>query len=237
MHKVGAVGRRWGQVSMSDETGVPEFGDGIYTYAQAAAILGRGEDSVKSSRVRSWIRTGLAPPSFQLDRWGILSFHDLVSLEVVRRLRAEGVSLQKVRQLEAKLRDDYPERARPFAYEVFFTDGATIWLQVRDEGDPYLVEAVGRRPDHIVWDGAIASFATEIRFDKEDKRALSWSPSKWVDIDPLVQFGSPVVKGTRIPVRTIEANLRAGNPKEVADWYGLRVAQVVGIRDYLAVSS
>ena len=96
---------------------------------------------------------------------------------------------------------------------------------------------MGKRPDHIVWGGAIASFATEIRFDEEDKRALSWSPSRWVDIDPKVQFGSPVVKGTRIPVRTIEANLRAGSPKEVANWYGLRVAQVVGIRDYLAVSS
>ena len=72
----------------------------------------------------------------------------------------------------------------------------------------------------------------DISFDGPRERASGWQLSPWVEIDPERQFGAPVVRGTRIPVSTIEAQLRAGSPVEVADWYGLRVEQVEGVRDY-----
>ena len=45
----------------------------------------------------------------------------------------------------------------------------------------------------------------------------------------------PTVRGTRVPVRTVLANLQVGKPGEVADWYGLTLDEVQGVRDYDAV--
>lgn len=59
------------------------------------------------------------PPSY--DRGSLpsdlLSFLDLISLEVVSRIRSAGVSLQKIRLLESELRR-FRDVERPFAHEV-----------------------------------------------------------------------------------------------------------------------
>jgi uncharacterized protein (DUF433 family) len=180
--------------------------------------------------------SGLAPSSHVVDDdVPILTFDDLISLEIVRRFRAERVSLQGLRRLESRLRELFPGRERPFAYKVFFTDGATVWVQHNaSESNPLVEEVIGRRRGHWVWRDAIKTFAEEIRFSGTDQRAVSWALTPWVEINPTVQFGAPVVTGTRVPVSTIEANLSVGSPTEVADWYGLRPRQVEGVREYLA---
>jgi uncharacterized protein (DUF433 family) len=208
----------------------------VYTFSEAAAILGRGEDAVTSRQVYYWIRTGLTPPSLEALGRGVLSFHDLISLEIVRRFRARGVSLQKVRRVEERLRSVYEERERPLAYEVFFTDGASIWAKETGDLDPKLIEVAGKRPDHYVWTDSITTFAEEIEFEGHSRRASSWTPAPWVSIDPDIQFGTPVVAGTRVPVRTVGANLKVATPGQVADWYGLTIRQVLGVRDYLTVT-
>lgn len=216
--------------------GKPDFGVGVYTFSEAATILGRGPDAVTSRQVNYWIRTGLTPPSMEaLDR-GVLSFHDLISLEMVRRFRALGVSLQRVRWFEERLRREYSDRARPMAYEVFFTDGATIWAKEAGEADGKLLEIVGRRQDHYVWSDSVTTFAIEVEFEDQSGAATSWTPAPWISLDPDVQFGTPVVAGSRVPVRTIGANLKVGDPEQVADWYGLTINQVLGVRDYLALT-
>jgi uncharacterized protein (DUF433 family) len=90
------------------------------------------------------------------------------------------------------------------------------------------------RPNQRAWAGAIRSFAEEIRFG-EDLHTEAWDLTPWVEIDPQVQFGMPVVRGTRVPVKTVIANLEVGSPKDVAEWHGLTVDQVIGARDYVAV--
>ncbi|MEW6154231.1 MAG: DUF433 domain-containing protein [Actinomycetota bacterium] len=97
-----------------------------------------------------------------------------------------------------------------------------------------MIELVGRQRNHFVWRPAIETFAEQIRYGP-DSHASGWDLSPWVEIDPSVQFGTPVVRGTRVPVRTIAANLRAGTPEDVADWYGLTVQQVQGVIEYLAL--
>jgi uncharacterized protein (DUF433 family)/DNA-binding transcriptional MerR regulator len=184
------------------------------------------------------MNTGLTPPSYVADDGGypILTFEDLISLEVVRRLRHEGASLQAIRRVEEYLRSEC-SFDRPFAYKVFFTDGAAVWAQVEgDEDSPIVIEVSGRRKHHYAWREAIATFAEDIRFEGPDLHASKWAITPWVEIDPEVQFGAPVVAGTRIPVRTIVTNLKAGTPEDVADWYGLSIAQVKGARDYVALN-
>jgi uncharacterized protein (DUF433 family) len=214
----------------------PQLGEGVYTFSEVAGILRGLSSPVTTRQLRYWMSTGLAPSTHVLDDdVPILSFDDLISLEIVRRFRAQNVSLQGLRRLETRLRELFPGRDRPFAYKVFFTDGANVWVQdVGGEKNPLVEEVIGKRRGHWVWREAIKTFAEGIRFSGPEERAVSWALTPWVEIDPSVQFGAPVVAGTRVPVSTIEANLQAGSPREVADWYGLNVRQVEGVREYLA---
>jgi uncharacterized protein (DUF433 family) len=213
----------------------PKLGEGIYTFPEAARILRHAGNHVTSGRLRYWMNTGLTPASYRTDDGPILTFEDLISLEVVRRLRREGATLQSIRLVESVLRREC-SFDRPFAYQVFFTDGASVWAELVGEVGPVVIELSGKRRNQYAWKDAIATFAKDIRFDKPTGHATQWSLTPWVEIDPQVQFGAPVVAGTRIPVKTIVANLEAGSPAEVADWYGLTIAQVEGARDYVALN-
>jgi uncharacterized protein (DUF433 family)/DNA-binding transcriptional MerR regulator len=213
-------------------TTTPELGQGIYTFPEAARIITRSGSLVSPRQLRYWIHRGLTPSAHKAGGFTVLTFTDLVSLEAVRRFRTCGVSLQAVRKLERVLRQEYPNIGRPFAHQIFFTDGVSVWAEV-NPGESDVIEVLGRHPRQYAWRSAIRSFAEEIRFG-EDRTAEAWVVSHWVEIAPDVQFGAPVVRGTRIPIRTIAANLEVGSPKEVADWYELSVDQVEGVRKYLA---
>jgi uncharacterized protein (DUF433 family) len=226
---------------------VPRLGEGIYTFAEAARIIRNAVDPISSDTLRRWVKTDLVPADRHDPISGddALTFDDLVSLEVVRRLRHQDVhvghrrkrtSLQCIRRVEATLREEHGIH-RPFARKLFYTDGASVWAEVvGPDGSKHMVELEGKRPNHVVWRQAIATFAEQIEWGDEG-RALAWRPTPWVEINPDVQYGAPVVAGTRVPVATIEAQLKGGTPSQVADWYDLEVRQVEGIREFLAVRS
>lgn len=210
-----------------------QLGEGVYSLPEAARIIGRAGPGVTPRQLQYWLKSGLTEATGRTQYGYALSFADLVSLEIVRRFRVRDVSLQRVRKLEVRLRDKFPTLERPFAHRVFFTDGARIWISENpDDPEGLLDEVVGEHAGHRVWGAAIESFAREIRFDPESKAAVAWDLNPWVEINPAVQFGAPVVAGTRVPARTVVANLEAGSPAEVADWYGLTVEQVEGVKAY-----
>lgn len=213
----------------------PGLGEGVYTFGEAARILRGTNKHVTVKQLHYWLNTGLVPAYREQDGEPVLNFDDLISLELVRRLQVEGASLQGIRRVEKGLREAHPALSRPFAYEVFFTDGANVWAEVNGEDGRIVIELLGKHRHQYAWRDAIATFARDIHFDGPDAHAARWSLSPWVEVNPRLQFGSPVVTGSRVPVRTIEANLEVGTPKQVAEWYGLRLEQVEGVRDYLAI--
>lgn len=226
---------------MSTDTAAPRLGEGIYTFARVASIIRNAVDPISAQTLRGWVRTGLVPADRYDPEIGeeVLTFEDLISLEVIRRLRREGhrpTSLQKIRRVEETLRSTY-RLHRPFARRVFYTDGASVWAEiVGDDGDLVTIELHGKNPAHVVWNRAIATFADQIVFD-EKGRARVWQPTPWVEIDPKRQFGDPVVTGTRVPVSTIKAQLGVASSAEVAEWYDLDVRAVEGVREYLALGA
>jgi uncharacterized protein (DUF433 family) len=213
----------------------PRLGEGVYAFSEAAQIIRSKSPGVTTRQLRYWMTSGLTPATHVVDGQEVLTFDDLISLEVVRRLRTEGASLQSVRAVEAVLRHEYNMR-RPFAYEVFFTDGANVWAEVVGEKGRIVIELAGRRRNQYAWRDAIATFAEDIRFEGEAMHATRWRLSEWVVVNPKMQFGQPVLANTRVPMSTIAANLEVGTPEQVADWYGLGVKQVVGVRDYLELA-
>lgn len=215
-----------------------DLGRGVYTVAGAASIIRAGEGYATARQLYYWTATGLLsaePTKKSKSRTMaqcLLSFDDLITLELVARFRRHRVALQQVRRFEHRLREAFPSLARPFANRVLFTDGVSIWAEWGESEGRQLLELVGRRPGHYVWTDAIQSFAEMIEYDEEGA-AASWHLNRWVEVNPNVQFGEPVIRGTRVPVRTVAANLKVGTPEEVAEWYGLTRQQVEGAQDYL----
>lgn len=208
----------------------PGIGDGLYSVTGATRILGHGDRSISQTKVRRWLEAALTFSRRDFADGSVgLTFHDLVSLELVARFRERGVSMQKVHTLEARLQKRHPDLERPFAYDVFYSDGTSIWAGL---GPDDAIEVVGDRPVHYVWAGAIRSFAEEIDYSTSTRGAARWRPAPGVEIDPTRQFGQPVVAGTRTRVATVLSALREGSQREVAEWYGLSARQVAAAKTY-----
>jgi DNA-binding transcriptional MerR regulator len=83
-----------------------------------------------------WATTGVVKPSIRgatgKGSRREYSFKDLVSLKVAKRLRDEGISLQKIRKALAFLKKNYPRKGTPFAEFRFLTDGATLFVVDKD---------------------------------------------------------------------------------------------------------
>ena len=207
-------------IEHSSDTAV-RLSEGIYSFPQAADIVGR-RNGVPREQLRRWLAVVVAPTG-SAHSIETISFLDLVSLEAVCRFRDQETSLQKVRKVLEALCAAEPTVASPLAHRSFFTDGANVWADMVGNTE----EIVGRHQHQMAFRGAVKTFAEEIRFVEDV--AAAWDISPWVGIDPRVCFGAPVVRGTRIPVKTITANLEIATAEEVADWYELSVRQVRGV--------
>lgn len=122
------------------------------------------------------------------------------------------------------LRQAYPAIERPFAFRVFFTDGAAVWVDLAGD-DQALLELVGQRKGQLAWASAIESFAQRINYD-DAGAARSWDLSDYVVVDPAINFGTPTVRGSRVTVDAVKANLEVARPHEVAVLLGIAVAAV-----------
>lgn len=213
----------------------PELGQGVYTIPEAARVLGlvHGQDAPSLRRVRSWLADGLSFGTSETEfGFEVLSFLDLISLETVNRL-TDYLSVRRIKQLEAEIRRDFPDLKQPYANQIFYTSGQSVWMKYQD----FVVEVgKGRHRGHLVLKKILTTFAAEIRFNDEGV-ATRWVPNDHMEINPHVQFGAPVVRNTRIPVSTIVSNLKAGTPQQVADWYGLSAEQVEGLATYLSLKA
>ncbi|MBM3133509.1 MAG: DUF433 domain-containing protein [Chloroflexi bacterium] len=207
---------------------------GIYEMAEAARYLHvtAPRRPPNYAAVRRWVRSGLPDPE-TITRPAtelILSFEDLISLRMVVALRIAGFSLQHIRRVHADLRriTGYPH---PFAIKDLWVSNTDIfvqmngWLSVTKRGT-YAMEFVKdwlreiRRPIDDTLD---------IGFKRTDGHevAAKWSPYPNVLLNPLVQFGTPCIEGTRIPTGTVWDMYRAGDrPQAIANNYRVSITQI-----------
>lgn len=90
---------------------------------------------VSGRQVEHWATTAVVRPSIPAAGKGSrrgYSFKDLVALRVAKRLKDEGISLQKIRKALAFLRKNFPNVKEPLAELRLLTDGGTIFLMDRD---------------------------------------------------------------------------------------------------------
>ena len=200
------------------------IGVGIYSFPQAAQIVERNRD-VSRAQIRRWM-TVVRPPTQAKETSTTIDFLDLIGLEMVCRFRDQGASLQRVRRVLDGMRERFPDIQNPLAHESFYTDGRNVWIEFQGHAE----EIVGNRKGQRAITSAIKTFAEEIQFI--DGRAASWDIAQWIEINPRICFGAPVVAGTRIPVKSIVASLAEDPPEEVARGFNLSVTRVEACAEF-----
>lgn len=91
---------------------------------------------VSARQLEHWAATGIVRPSIRAGAGKgsrrEYSFQDLVALKLAKRLRDEGISLQKIRKSLAWLRRHFPEVSAPLAELRFLTNGVDLFVLDRD---------------------------------------------------------------------------------------------------------
>ena len=87
---------------------------------------------VSRMQLQHWDRTGIVRPSIKIGAGKgsrrEYSFKDLVQLKVAKRLREEGISLQKIRKALEFLRKNFPDVKAPLAELRFLTNGVDLFV-------------------------------------------------------------------------------------------------------------
>jgi uncharacterized protein (DUF433 family) len=181
-----------------------DLGTGVYALGDLRRFVSFSGTPDEGAKVARWLRTALNPADHH--RWQAdYSFSDLVSLFVVRELRQKGVSPQTIRAAEDYLRLKW-RTDRPFAREDIKTDGVEVLCDDDPDAGPAQIEGAGLRGQqmlrHTIEDSLESVYYS-------DKVAAYWMPSAGVIVDPRVQFGAPVVAGTRIPTDAVAGVAKA----------------------------
>jgi uncharacterized protein (DUF433 family) len=205
-----------------------------YPAAEAARLVGIG-----ATRVRRWLsgyeytyadhRRRQRPVLRRVTTKGssYASFLDLVDLLFVKRFLDHGISLQKLRralnEASSILDSDH------FARRTFFTDGRTVYLKVREQGDAILELLSGGQ---WVIAPIIEQLAEQIDFDDMTGLAERWYPlgsDGLIVVDPAISFGSPTLVGRGVPTANV-FDLFMGEGQRttaVSDWMGLHENEVL----------
>lgn len=171
------------------------------TTPQTARRWVRGYEYKKPSGNRAW-----SPPVTQRGSEDLLTFEDLVEIAAVAAARKAGVSMPKIRQAT-----DFMQRElgidRPLLSEAFLTDGRELFM--RDDATAPHFTALNR-VGQVAW-SEIAAVLREV--DYTTTLAAKWWPTgraAGIVIDPLVNFGWPIVATLGVRTETLVDRFVAG---------------------------
>ncbi len=208
---------------------------GIYDVPEAARYIRAALNAervypVQSSKMIRWIRRGVASrelvntPGHEL----LIGFEDLISLRVVLALRAARIGWAKIDEAESFLRGETGSE-RPFATEDLWVAHGHVFAELR--GRLLAASSFGQLAFDILREYLMPVHG--LKFNQETHIASSWEPLSGVVLKPDIQFGSPCVKGTRIPTRTIAGMVEAGDAEAwVASAYEISAEEVRAACDW-----
>jgi DNA-binding transcriptional MerR regulator len=92
---------------------------------------------VSLRQLQHWDEKGLIKPSIReasgRGTTRLYSYTDLIQLKLVRTLRDNRISLQKIRRSLEYLQSHFPEIKKPLSELKFLTDGETVFILTTDE--------------------------------------------------------------------------------------------------------
>lgn len=173
-----------------------KLGGGAYSLQELRAYLTFSGKPKDGDHASYWLKATLNPVAHKSKR-ADYNFDDLVSLFVVRELRKRGVRPRAIKEAEEWLRDRLGIE-RPFVVEDIKTDGVDVFY--RDEAIRGQIEAASRKGQQAIR-AAVSEKLTSVRYT--DGTASSWEPVQGIILDPEIQFGEPVIAGSRLTTELV----------------------------------
>lgn len=202
----------------------------VYGLAQVDRILG-----LKSGTAHRWIdgytRRGKAyEPVVRVESTGseIVTWGEFVETRLLSEYRDAGVPLLRMRPAIDRLRQQIHPKY-PLAHARPYVNGKELVFAAQEEvGLEKQLQLVVIRNDQLVLTEPAQNFYRSAEFRASDEvveRLRPHADIKEVVIDPLRQFGEPVVRS--VPTEVIAEQIRAGESLEaIADLYELDPASV-----------
>lgn len=185
----------------------------LYSVAQVDRLLG-----LKSGTSRRWIdgyrRQGkIYEPVVRVESTGsdVVTWGEFVETRLLSEYRDAGVSLVRMRPAIERLRESFHPKY-PLAYAKPYANGKELVLAAQESvGLESSLQLVVIRNGQIVLTEPAANFYRSAEFRASDGVAERIKPRTdipLVSIDPLRQFGEPVVRS--VPTEVIAEQIRAG---------------------------
>lgn len=203
-----------------------QLGLGMYTLAEASKLLG----GVEVRSLSRWLygysyhghRAGepvdrhsepLWRPQYDPDAFGekVIGFHDLLEVRIVREFGRAGLPLIVVRKCLERARQVFGAQY-PLSTQRFVTDGETILHEARqaaneeDDGKLLDLRTMQYKFKAIIKPSLYAGIEY---LGLEARRWYPEGPRAPIVIDPAVNFGHPIVRGTGIPTEALFASYLA----------------------------
>lgn len=186
----------------------PKIGEGIYFADDVAKIL-----CLPYNRVHYLMNSFWKTYTFGGDRNRAINFYSLIEFYTYYHLREKGFTPNHIKKFHQDLikvlKTDYPFASIRVADREKTSKKSKIWYE-------YMGEVM--RDDRISQpsiNSFIKPFIKHIEYgdDLVAKRLFPLGKSKQIVVDPLHQFGQPVIIGTNLQTQTIFSLYKAGESK------------------------
>lgn len=203
-----------------------ELGKGIYTISDLAFVL-----RMKNSKVRYWVNSYLREklPEITSHRYNMnpdqgifVNFSSLLELYIFEQLELKGHSRKKILECYKAISDNYNTKY-PFTKRKIVSAGGSILFEHKGK----LINA--DRTLQINMSEVLAQYLEKIEFDMKGNAIKFFPQGKQssVVLDPEIQFGTPIISGTRINVNTVVDSYNSGDSKQlISNIYGISNQQV-----------
>ncbi len=202
---------------------------GFYTVAEAARLL-RIDNK---QRIYRWLRDGgdaVVKRDYRpIKETQEVSFWDLFEVRFVEAFRARGLSLQFLRKVAIKARDEFRTQ-HPFALagSRYLTDRRRIFHQIASETHETTHDVLSGQ--YEMYETIERVLAKGVEFNANTLLAEEWAPyaeCPRVIINPRYAYGHPVIGRNKIPTAALYRQYLAERSHErVAAWYGVESNEV-----------
>ena len=220
-------------MGVAETTPDPLLG-GFYTVSEAARLL-RIDNR---QRIYRWLRPAedgkgavIARDYEPFSKFQELSFWDLIEVRFVEHFRAQRLSLQYLRKVAVRAREEFSVQ-HPFALSnaKFLTDRKRIFEQTAEEEGLKVHELLSGQ--YEMYEVIEEILAKGIAFDPKTFLAKEWRPLQNfcpnVIVNPRYAYGYPVVGDNHVPTAAIYRQWQAerGDRERVMGWWDVGLSDV-----------
>jgi uncharacterized protein (DUF433 family)/DNA-binding transcriptional MerR regulator len=206
---------------MPSADGPKLVGRGLYDIAEVSRLVGVTIETLSRWAAGTSTRPAVVEP--QLDPF--FSFHDLLTVQLVRELRRRGVTLKHVATGIGYLRE-VTGVDRPFAHRDMATSGRSWFSEIGEQ------QVDVGRGGQLAWDQVVAPTLRALTYSDAGMAAI-WRPAPRIWLNPNVQAGASCIDNSRTTTHLIWDLVGAGADVHDIVWqFELDLDDVLAARDF-----